>query len=141
MKIAIIESRDFNELAIYLTNLGYEIYFTDSLFFEGDNQIKVATDIDTDNAIEFVMDSEENRIKMAAFKVILDQYGDKQITASLKRQIWKDVSYSVSDYYIYYNGHWFVFDIDNQDAVCPVPASIDYVCEVVKQFYRTSGIR
>ena len=76
---------------------------------------------------------------MAAFKIILDQYGEQQITAALKRQIWKDIVYNVSDYYIYINGQWFVFDGDKQDALCPVPASIDYVCETMKAYYRTSN--
>ena len=140
-KVAIIEERDFNELAIYLTTLGYEIYFTDSLFFNDDQQIKIATDIDSEDAFDFILNNEENKTKIAAFKVILNQYGDKQITAALKRQIWKDIVYNVSDYYIYLNGKWYVFDSETHDAVCPVPASIDYICETVKAYYRTSGVK
>ena len=139
-KIAIIEERDFNELAIYLTSLDYEIYFTDSLFFTQDQEIKIAKDIDSEHAFEFVLGNETNKTKIAAFDKMLNVYGDSKITAALKRQIWKDVSYSVSDYYIYLNGRWYVFDQDRQDAVCPVPASIDYICETVKAYYRTSGV-
>lgn len=136
--IAIIEERDLSELQTYLTNEGYEIYLTDSIVFSEDQQIKIATDIDSTDAFEFIINNEDNKIKLAAFKVILDQYGDKQITAALKRQIWKDIVYTVSDYYIYIQGQWYVFNGDTKDALCPVPASIDYVCETMKAYYRTS---
>ena len=136
--IAIIEEKDLEELQIYLENLNYDIYLTDSITFSNDQQIKIAIKLDGSAAFEFVIDNEENKLKLAAFKVILDQYGDKQITAALKRQIWKDITYNVSDYYIYYNGQWYIFNMDTQDAVCPVPASIDYICETMKGYYRTS---
>lgn len=137
--IAIIDKADIEELETYLRNINYKIYITSSILFTDDVQIKVAEPLDEEGeAFEFILDNEENKTKLAAFKVILNQYGDKQITAALKRQIWKDINYTVSDYYIYYNDKWFVFDEESQDAVCPVPASIDYVCETMKAYYRTS---
>ena len=137
--IAIIEERDLEELQVYLENLNYKIYLTDTISFTNEQQIKIATNLDNTEAFEFVLSNEDNKLKLAAYTVILNQYGDKQVTVALKRQIWKDVFYNASDYYIYLNGHWFVFDIESQDAVCPVPASIDYVCETVKSYYRTNG--
>lgn len=137
--IAIIEERDLPELQTYLESINYEVYIVDSILFTEEQQIKIATDIDSTSAFEFVLNNEDNKTKMAAFKIILDQYGEQQITAALKRQIWKDIVYNVSDYYIYIDGQWFVFDGDKQDALCPVPASIDYVCETMKAYYRTSN--
>ena len=71
-------------------------------------------------------------------ELFLEQYGESQITFALKRSIWKDITHNVSDYYIYYNNHWYIFNEDTQDAVCPVPAFIDYWCETMKGYYRTS---
>lgn len=136
--IAIVDKGDLLELQSYLESCNYEIYTTDSLLFEEDKQIKIATSLDKTQAFEFVLDSKENQTKLKAFQVILEQYGDRQITIALKRQIWKDITYTVSDYYIYYNGYWYVYDEITNDAVCPVPASIDYTCEVMKAYYRTN---
>ena len=140
-KIVVIEQHDIEELTDYLLTSGYEIYTTDSIIFDEEQQIKIATDIDSTDAFEFILKNEENREKLNAYRVILEQYGDNFITASLKRQIWKDIVYNVSDYYIYLNKRWYVFNEETQDAVCPVPASIDYICETVKAYYTTSGVK
>lgn len=139
INIAIVDKFDLQELERYLENLDYIIYTVDSIFFTDDQEIKVAVDYDGSDAIEFVVDNPTNKLKIAAFKTILNQYGDKQITIALKRQIWKDIVYTVSDYYIYLNDHWYVFDEETHDAVCPVPASIDYICETMKGNYQIGG--
>ena len=99
--IAIIEERDLEELQVYLENLNYKIYLTDTISFTNEQQIKIATNLDNTEAFEFVLSNEDNKLKLAAYTVILNQYGDKQVTVALKRQIWKDVFYNASDYYIY----------------------------------------
>lgn len=139
INIAIVDKFDLKELERYLENLDYIIYIVDSIFFTDEQEIKVAVDYDGSDAIEFVVDNPTNKLKIKAFQTILNQYGDKQITIALKRQIWKDIVYTVSDYYIYLNDHWYVFDEETHDAVCPVPASIDYICETVKGNYQIGG--
>lgn len=139
LHIAIVSEDNLAELEDYLINQGFVIYTTESLFFSDDQQIKVAIDPDGSDAFEFVLDNEGNRLKIKAYQVLLSQYGDKYITISLKRQLWKDIVYTISDYYIYYNEHWYVFDEDTHDAVCPVPASIDYICETLQAYYKIGG--
>lgn len=140
INIAIVDKFDYDELEKYLMDLDYVIYIVDSILFTDDQEIKVAVDYDTDDAIEFVIENEANKLKINAYRIILNQYGDKQITIALKRQIWKDIVYTVSDYYIYLNDNWYVFDEDTHDAVCPVPASLDYICETMKAYYQVGGL-
>ena len=100
----------------------------------------MAQALNSNDTFDFVLTNENNRAKLMAYQTILEQYHNQQITAALKRTIWKDITYNVSDYYIYINNHWYVFDIDTQDAVCPVPASIDYYCETMKGYYKTGTV-
>ena len=137
--IAVIEREDLNELETYLQELNYEIYLTDSITFEVGQEIKIATTLDNNYAFDFVIKNDENRTKLLAYTTILEQYGEDYITTSLKRQIWKDVVYNASDYYIYYNNSWYIFNIETQDVICPVSASVDYICETMKAYYRTSN--
>lgn len=136
--IAIVDKNDLIELQSFLELEGYDIYITDSITFTPEQQIKTATSLDKTKTFDFVISNEENKNKLAAYKIILEQYGESQITFALKRSIWKDITHNVSDYYIYYNNHWYIFNEDTQDAVCPVPAFIDYWCETMKGYYRTS---
>lgn len=140
INIAIIEEADLIELQDFLENNGYTIYTTENIVFTSEQQIKIAESLDGNDSFDFTIINEENKNKLAAYEVLLEQYGEQQLTAALKRTIWKDLTYNVSDYYIYYNSHWYVFDENTQDAVCPVPALIDYFCETMKGYYKTGTV-
>ena len=138
--IAIVAEDDLLDLQEFLETQGYIIYTTNNINFTSQQEIKVAQALNSDDTFDFVLTNENNRAKLMAYQTILEQYHNQQITAALKRTIWKDITYNVSDYYIYINNHWYVFDIDTQDAVCPVPASIDYYCETMKGYYKTGTV-
>lgn len=134
--IAIISKQDSQQLSVYLQNLGYELFLTNKIGFENNEDIKLATSPDGLTAFEFVLNNENNRIKLESYYRILEQYGEDEITSTLKRQIWNDITNNMSDYYIYYNNNWYVFDEHTQDAICPVTALINYVCETVRGDYK-----
>ena len=134
--IAIVATSDLNNIQIYLNELGYTIYRTTSVGFEDNEEIKIATSLDGLSAFEFILNNEANRMKLESYNRILEQYGEDEITSTLKRQIWNDITSNMSDYYIYYNNNWYIFDEHTQDAVCPVTAIINYVCETVRGDYK-----
>lgn len=134
--IAIVAHADLGTIQSYLQELGYEVYHTPTIGFENGEDIKIVTSLDGLSAFEIILNNVSNRMKLENYNRLLAQYGEDEITSTLKRQIWNDITGNMSDYYIYYNSNWYIFDEHTQDAVCPVTAIINYVCETIRGDYK-----
>lgn len=141
-EIMILGEDDVEELQSYLEGFGYIVYKTPDIYPSEIIAIKQAEKVSSTTAgdmeFEYVLDSVENRKKLAAFKIIIESgaYGS-DITLAIKEQIWNRLQYPEAGYYIYHNNNWYVFDLDKGDMVSPVPVMIDYLCETMRGYYRT----
>lgn len=110
--IVIIKPEDEEILRDYIENeLGHIV------LLEGSEEVA---------RFNIVQDTVEERQKITAYNTITNNR-DLQFSQLLTAS-------TIKYKYIYYNNKWYPFT-DTHDVVCPVPAIVDYYCEVMRGYY------